>query len=188
MRAIGPRSNNGKERSFGPAIETLDDQPALVAAAARPGSEYRLARRFSISASMSWRRCGRGVGVEYREGFGGRLGVALRRPRQPIPHLEIKSDGAWRSAWPAPGPQAVWCQDQGGWNLPGKSRARPGALPVPRWKIDGPNGVTKGEARPEPAVLIYPPFAPSTVVFAADLVWSLSRNARHRSAAGFAGY
>ena len=41
-------------------------------------------------------------------------------------------------------------------------------------------GVTKGEARPEPAVLIYPPFAPSTVVFAAELVWSLSRNARHR--------
>ena len=34
----------GKEGSFGPAVETLNDQPALVAGGARPGGEHRLSR------------------------------------------------------------------------------------------------------------------------------------------------
>ena len=33
-----------KERSFGPAIETLNDQPAFVARGAGPGGEHRLSR------------------------------------------------------------------------------------------------------------------------------------------------
>ena len=49
MSAIEQR----KERSFGPAIETMDDRPALVAAAARPGTLEGLLRFLGGGANVN---------------------------------------------------------------------------------------------------------------------------------------
>src|SRR6476620_4753800 len=51
--------------------------------------------------------------------------------------------GGWYSdvgiiAKPSPEPAPLWSQDAGRRLLPGESRARQGALPLPRWQIDRP--------------------------------------------------